>query len=98
MNNYPYNMTKKDDNLQVLELKCKSAFELLSDKEKMYAYYLYKASWEGAKICLYQCSLESPYLFDIFQNIFSKTTPDKIESKEKKKRRLLKQSLKSKVN
>lgn len=71
--------------MHVIELKCKKAFDLLTDKEKMYAYYLYKASWEGAKICLHQCSLESVYLFDVFQNIFSKVSSNKIETLNKNK-------------
>ncbi len=62
--------------IPVVQLKCESAFNLLSDKEKMYAYYLSKASWEGAKMCLFQCSQVSAYLFMIFQELFRNVKVD----------------------
>eukprot|EP00930_Biecheleria_cincta_P024341 TRINITY_DN17432_c0_g1_i1.p1 TRINITY_DN17432_c0_g1~~TRINITY_DN17432_c0_g1_i1.p1 ORF type:complete len:776 (-),score=144.53 TRINITY_DN17432_c0_g1_i1:259-2586(-) len=55
----------------VVCLKGREAFDLLSDTEKAYAYYVGKASWEGAKICLLQCSPESVPLFSLFQLVFS---------------------------
>ena len=54
------------ETIPVSELKCDNAFNFLSEKEKKYAYYLWRASREGAKICLFQCSNESPYLFMVF--------------------------------
>lgn len=56
--------------IPVVQLKCENAFNLLSNKEKLYAYYLSKASWEGAKMCLFQCSKESAYLFMVFQELY----------------------------
>jgi len=32
-------------------IECPSAFAQLTTKEKLYAYYLARASWEGSKIC-----------------------------------------------
>ena len=52
-------------------LDCSKAFDGLTDKEKRYAYHLSKASWEGAIICLYQTSPESPAIFMLFQKLFS---------------------------
>jgi dipeptidyl-peptidase-3 len=66
------------ETIPVTELKCEKAFNLLTTKEKYYAYYLWKASWEGAKICLFQCSNESPYLFMVFQRLFSKIDSNQI--------------------
>jgi dipeptidyl-peptidase-3 len=64
--------------IPVVELKCKEAFNQLSDKEKKYCYYLSNASWEGSLICLFQCSIESPYLFLLFQKLFSIVPPEKL--------------------
>lgn len=47
------------------------SFEQLTEKEKLYAYYLNKACWAGIPISLYQISYESPALFIIFQTFFS---------------------------
>ena len=54
----------------ISRLDCKQAFEGLSDEEKRYAYHLSKASWEGALICLFQTSPESPGIFMLFQRVF----------------------------
>lgn len=64
--------------IPVVELKCKEAFNQLTEKEKKYCYYLSHASWEGALICLFQCSIESPYLFLVFQKLFTIITPEKL--------------------
>jgi len=55
----------------VVELKASKAFEMLTDKEKKYAYGIGKASWEGAKINLIQCSIESVPIFSLLQLLFS---------------------------
>ena len=47
------------------------AFNQLSEKEKLYAYYLNKAVWAGIPISFFQISYESPALFIIFQSFFT---------------------------
>ena len=51
--------------INVASLNCSTAFNGLDNKEKFYLYYLSKACWEGAKICLFQCSYESPAIFSL---------------------------------
>jgi dipeptidyl-peptidase-3 len=46
-------------------------FNQLNKKEQEYTYHLYKASWEGTKICFFQKSWESPALFYILQQVFN---------------------------
>ena len=65
--------TKKE--IPVLNLNFKEAFLQLNNKEKKYAYYLYKACWAGFPIVLFQVSHESPFLFIIYQNFFSSFKP-----------------------
>eukprot|EP00830_Metopus_es_P016334 TRINITY_DN501_c0_g1_i1.p1 TRINITY_DN501_c0_g1~~TRINITY_DN501_c0_g1_i1.p1 ORF type:complete len:713 (+),score=157.24 TRINITY_DN501_c0_g1_i1:43-2181(+) len=52
-------------------LDCADAWKLLTPKEQLYAYYFGKASWEGAKICTFQRSYESPGLHVLFRALFS---------------------------
>lgn len=52
-------------------LDCSKAWSFLTTTEKLYAYYFSKACNEGAKVCFFQRSLESPGLFLIFQEVFS---------------------------
>jgi len=66
-------MTDMDKKLMVLEtdtsvksISAKEAFELISDKEKMYSYHLTRASRLGSVICYFQRSFESPALFYLF--------------------------------
>jgi len=54
----------------VSALDATEAFRMLTPKEKAYAYALGKADWEGAKICLLQCSPESVPIFSLFQLVF----------------------------
>jgi dipeptidyl-peptidase III len=58
-------------NAPVNAIKCGDAWEQLDLKEKMYAYYFYKASWEGSMICWFQRSYESPALFILLNIVFS---------------------------
>jgi dipeptidyl-peptidase-3 len=46
------------------------SFSQLSDKEALYAFYMTRASWEGAKICYFQRSYESPALMVLFSLVF----------------------------
>ena len=54
----------------ILNIKCGEEFSQLSHSEKLYSYHFYTASWEGAKICYFQRSYESPALFILLQLIF----------------------------
>ena len=47
-------------------IECKSAWAQLSKRERMYAYYMSRAAWEGSKICYFQRSYEAPALFVLF--------------------------------
>ena len=64
-------MSSIPTDLNVASLNCSTGFKGLDDKEKLYLYYLSKACWEGAKICLFQCSYESPAIFSLLQLTFS---------------------------
>ena len=55
----------------VVRLEAAAAFEGLTPTERAYAYALGKADWEGAKICLLQCSAESTPIFSLLQLVFS---------------------------
>ena len=55
----------------VHSIRCGEAWSQLSDTEQAYAYYFYKASWEGAKMGYFQRSYEAPGLFVLFQIVFS---------------------------
>ena len=57
--------------IEIRPLDYAKSFEQLTEKEKMYAYYLNKACWAGIPISLFQISYESPALFIIFQSFFS---------------------------
>lgn len=47
-----------------------AAWERLTPTEKMYAYFMYQASWKGAQIVPFQKSYESPPLYLIFSGFF----------------------------
>ena len=57
--------------IEIRPLDYAKSFEQLTEKEKMYSYYLNKACWAGIPISLFQISYESPALFVIFQSFFS---------------------------
>jgi dipeptidyl-peptidase-3 len=55
----------------VVVLDATEAFQLLSDKEKCYAYWMGQASWKGSLICLTQCSPESSAVFTLLLATFA---------------------------
>ncbi len=55
----------------IKNIKFTQAFEALSQDEKLYLHYIYRALAEGAPIVLFHVSYESPALFIIFQSFFS---------------------------
>jgi dipeptidyl-peptidase-3 len=55
----------------VVALDATKAFALLTAQEQQYAYALSQADWQGAKICLLQCSVESVPIFTLLQLVFS---------------------------
>ena len=57
------------DIIQRLDLN--ESLESLTEEESLYLYYLFKATWAGQPIVLFQTSYESPGLFMIFQLFFS---------------------------
>lgn len=65
----------------VQHISCFPAFEKLSPKEKLYAYYFSRASWSGCKIAYFQRSYEAPGLFYLFYKVFFDETV--LEVKEK---------------
>jgi len=64
----------------VVVLEASTAFSMLTPKEQAYAYALGKADWEGAKICLLQCSPESVPIFCLFQLAFSAQTIEELKA------------------
>jgi len=56
---------------EVVVLEATEAFAMLTAKEQAYAEALGRADWEGAKICLLQCSSESVPIFALLQLVFS---------------------------
>lgn len=57
--------------LPVMQLDCAAAFAGLSHEEKLYTHFFGKACWEGAKVCLFQTSPESPTIFSVILAAFS---------------------------
>ena len=57
-------------------IKCPDAWSQLTEKEKSYAEALIKGSWDGCKVCWFQCSYESPALFVLFTLLFAKGVPE----------------------
>ena len=57
--------------IDIIPIDYSKSFEQLTEKEKLYAYYLNKACWAEIPISLFQMSYESPAIFIIFQQFFS---------------------------
>lgn len=62
-------------------LDCATAFAGLTEKEKLYAHYLCRASWEGAHICLLQTSPESPGIFLLLQQLFHAESVEELKER-----------------
>ena len=62
-------------------LNCGTAFSGLTEKEKLYAHYLCRASWEGSLICLLQTSPESPGIFLLLQLLFHAETVKELKER-----------------
>ena len=58
-------------NTQIHQIEAAQSWSQLTKSEKLYAYYLARASWEGAKICWFQRSYESPALLVLLKLVFS---------------------------
>eukprot|EP00826_Nyctotherus_ovalis_P055150 TRINITY_DN7308_c0_g1_i4.p1 TRINITY_DN7308_c0_g1~~TRINITY_DN7308_c0_g1_i4.p1 ORF type:complete len:283 (-),score=71.58 TRINITY_DN7308_c0_g1_i4:1161-2009(-) len=67
-------------------IDCSDAWPLLTKEEQLYAYHFTRASWEGAKICAFQRSYESPALVVLLRAIFA-------EGHESLKKKALSQGL-----
>ncbi|KAI9339804.1 peptidase family M49-domain-containing protein [Zopfochytrium polystomum] len=77
-----------DANLPLTRLVVKQHFDALSDDEKLYAHWIAKASWAGARVIAGQASHHSNSLVQMFLDVFSAprngadTTPPHIRDME----------------
>ncbi|KAL6695360.1 peptidase family M49 domain-containing protein [Trichoderma pleuroticola] len=52
------------------QLKIKTIFDALNDRDKLYAHHLARAAWHGSKIIMRQVSPESPDIFDFIMDLY----------------------------
>eukprot|EP01022_Parablepharisma_sp_SALTPOND_P017709 TRINITY_DN287_c0_g1_i1.p1 TRINITY_DN287_c0_g1~~TRINITY_DN287_c0_g1_i1.p1 ORF type:complete len:741 (+),score=95.70 TRINITY_DN287_c0_g1_i1:8973-11195(+) len=74
----PEQFISVDTNVHFID--CSSAWPLLSKDEQLYAYHFARASWEGAKICTFQRSFESPGLLVLLRATFAEG-PENLKGK-----------------
>jgi dipeptidyl-peptidase-3 len=84
MNNEYDNIHTTPETLNLVFLDSENAFNQLSDKEKLYAYAMYKASWSGAMIVARQVSPTSKKIFKLFYNMFKYFDMTLFEKKDDK--------------
>lgn len=57
-------------NASIIAINSSAAWERLSYREKMYAYYMFNASWRGAQIVPFQKSYEAPAVYLILRGFY----------------------------
>lgn len=62
-------------------IACQEAFAALDQKQALYSYYFARASWNGAKICFFERSYESPAMLYIVLRAFAGLDSKELASK-----------------
>ncbi|KAL7919267.1 peptidase family M49 domain-containing protein [Trichoderma austrokoningii] len=52
------------------QLKIKTIFDALGERDKLYAHHLARAAWHGSRIIMRQVSPESPDIFDFIMDLY----------------------------
>ncbi|KAJ3410861.1 hypothetical protein HDV05_003150 [Chytridiales sp. JEL 0842] len=60
-----------DTDLPIAKLEAKKHFDSLEEREKMYAYWIYKASWAGARVVAAEASHDSAKIVQFLLDIFT---------------------------